>query len=174
METDPVSDTLRFLEFTIPKDGQNRRSQKFWVKRPWNTCTQICSSPNPCTTGCFSFLKCAEAVCLYIINFLKNGSKCIPSNSDLVIPHLTAVNGISLVLRTSPCFPIDVLLEERVTKTKTPWSESANELYRPSDRRLSAKWLPTFADKGCHVVSVTGSYGSILGFLDRSRYFSIK
>jgi hypothetical protein len=29
--------------------------------------------------------------------------------------------------------------------------ESASELYRPSDRRLSAKWLPTFADRGCHV-----------------------
>jgi hypothetical protein len=54
---------------------------------------------------------------------------------------------------------------------KAPWSESASELYRPSDRRLSAKWLPTFADKGCHVVSVTDPYGRILGFLDRSRYF---
>jgi hypothetical protein len=57
---------------------------------------------------------------------------------------------------------------------KTPWSESANELYRPSDRRLSAKWLSTFAHRGCHVVSVTDPYGRILGFLDRSRYFSIK
>jgi hypothetical protein len=27
---------------------------------------------------------------------------------------------------------------------KNPWSESASELYRPSDRRLSAKWLPIF------------------------------
>jgi hypothetical protein len=27
--------------------------------------------------------------------------------------------------------------------------------HRPSDRRLSAKWLPTFADKECHVVMVT-------------------
>jgi hypothetical protein len=27
---------------------------------------------------------------------------------------------------------------------------------------------------GCHVVSVTDLYGRILGFLDRSRYFSIK
>jgi hypothetical protein len=45
--------------------------------------------------------------------------------------------------------------------------------YRPSDRRLSAKWLPTFADKGCHEVSVTDPYGRILGFLDRNRYFSI-
>jgi hypothetical protein len=42
---------------------------------------------------------------------------------------------------------------------QTPWSESASELYRPSDRRFSAKWLPTFADKGCHVVSVTNPYG---------------
>jgi ElaB/YqjD/DUF883 family membrane-anchored ribosome-binding protein len=28
--------------------------------------------------------------------------------------------------------------------------------------------------EGYHVVSVTDSYGHILGFLDRSRYFSIK
>jgi hypothetical protein len=27
----------------------------------------------------------------------------------------------------------------RVYKKKTPWSESASELYRPSNRRLSAK-----------------------------------
>jgi hypothetical protein len=57
---------------------------------------------------------------------------------------------------------------------KTPRSESASELYRPSDRRLSAKLLPTFADSGCHEVSVTDPYGLILDFLDRSRYFSIK
>jgi hypothetical protein len=54
-------------------------------------------------------------------------------------------------------------------KKKTPWSESASELYRPSDRRLSAKWLPTFADRGCHVACVTDPSGRILGFLDRSR-----
>jgi hypothetical protein len=57
---------------------------------------------------------------------------------------------------------------------QTPWSESASELYRPSDRRLSAKLVSTFADRGCHVVSVTDPYGRILDFLDRSRYFSIK
>jgi hypothetical protein len=59
-------------------------------------------------------------------------------------------------------------------KKKTQWSESASELYRPSDRCLSAKWLPTFVDRGFHVVSMTDPYGRILGFLDRSRYFSIK
>jgi hypothetical protein len=29
---------------------------------------------------------------------------------------------------------------------KTPWPESASKLYRPSDRRLSAKLVPTFGD----------------------------
>jgi hypothetical protein len=46
-----------------------------------------------------------------------------------------------------------------------------SEVYRPSDRRLSVKSVPTFADKWWHVVSVTDSYGRILGFLDPSRYF---
>jgi hypothetical protein len=59
-------------------------------------------------------------------------------------------------------------------KKKTPWSESASELYRPSDRRLLAKRLPTCAERGCHAVSVTDPYGRILGFLERSRYFSLK
>jgi hypothetical protein len=31
-------------------------------------------------------------------------------------------------------------------KNKTPWPESVSELYRQSDRRLSAKLVPTFAD----------------------------
>jgi hypothetical protein len=42
---------------------------------------------------------------------------------------------------------------------------------RPSDRCLSAKLMQTFADRGCHVVSVTDPHGRILGFLARSRYF---
>jgi hypothetical protein len=57
---------------------------------------------------------------------------------------------------------------------KTPWSESASEVYRPSGRSLSAKLVPTFADRGCHVISVTDPYGRILGFLDRSRYCFLK
>jgi hypothetical protein len=56
-------------------------------------------------------------------------------------------------------------------KNQTPWPESASELYRPSDRRLSAKSAPTFSDMGCYVVSVTDLYGNILRFLDRSHYF---
>jgi hypothetical protein len=36
---------------------------------------------------------------------------------------------------------------------KTPWPESGSEFYRPSDRRLSAKLVQTFEERGCHVVS---------------------
>jgi hypothetical protein len=31
-----------------------------------------------------------------------------------------------------------------------------------------------FADRVCHVVSVTNPYGRILGFLDRSRYYFLQ
>jgi hypothetical protein len=58
-----------------------------------------------------------------------------------------------------------------VVYKKTPWLESVSELHRPSDLRFSAKLVPTFAGKGCHVVRVTDLYGRILVFLDRSCYF---
>jgi hypothetical protein len=45
--------------------------------------------------------------------------------------------------------------------------QSASELYRPRDRRLSAKLVATFEDRGSHVVSVTDPYARILGFLER-------
>jgi hypothetical protein len=50
---------------------------------------------------------------------------------------------------------------------KTPWPESLSELYRSRGRRLSAKLVPTFADRGCHVISAMNPYGHILAFLDR-------
>jgi hypothetical protein len=53
---------------------------------------------------------------------------------------------------------------------QTIWPEPASELYRPRDSRLSAKLVPTFADRGCHEVSTTDPHGRILDFLDRSRY----
>jgi hypothetical protein len=40
-------------------------------------------------------------------------------------------------------------------KTKLRGLQSASELYRPSDRHLSAKLVPTFADRGSRVVSAT-------------------
>jgi hypothetical protein len=57
---------------------------------------------------------------------------------------------------------------------KTPWPESASELYRPSDSSLPEKLVPNFVDRECHVVGVAVPYGRILGSLDRSRYFSFQ
>jgi hypothetical protein len=47
------------------------------------------------------------------------------------------------------------------------YTDRANALCRRSDCQL-------LRIEGCHVVSVTDPYGRSLGFLDRSRYFSIK
>jgi hypothetical protein len=44
-------------------------------------------------------------------------------------------------------------------KQQTPWLQSASELYPPSDRRLSAKLVPTFAERGCLVVRATNPHG---------------
>jgi hypothetical protein len=45
----------------------------------------------------------------------------------------------------------------------------------PTERPpLVSEVIANFCGWRCHVVSVTDSYGRILGFLDRSRYFSIK
>jgi hypothetical protein len=62
-------------------------------------------------------------------------------------------------------------LSPRANYADREWPEFASELYRPSDRLLSAKLAPTFAVTGRHVVRVTDLYGRNLGFLDRSRFF---
>jgi hypothetical protein len=53
---------------------------------------------------------------------------------------------------------------------QTPWPLSASELYQPSDRLLLAKLVPTFAGRGCCVVSSMNPHCRIIGFIDRSRY----
>jgi hypothetical protein len=45
------------------------------------------------------------------------------------------------------------------------------QVYRPSDRRLSAKLVSASADRECRVVSATDPYGRILYFLDQSSYY---
>jgi hypothetical protein len=52
-----------------------------------------------------------------------------------------------------------MMISVEQTSKQTPWPESASELCLPSDRRLSTKLVPTFADRWCHVVTVTESYG---------------
>jgi hypothetical protein len=88
--------------------------------------------------------------CLSWLRFLRDFPKSLQKNTGIVSPisprQLPSIN-------------------------KTPWFWSASELYRPSDRRLSAKLVPTLADRGCHVVSATKSTAVNFGFLDQSRYF---
>jgi hypothetical protein len=57
-------------------------------------------------------------------------------------------------------------ISNKKKKKKTPWLYTASELYRPSDRRLSLKLVPTFAGRNCHVVSATDPMAVNLGFLD--------
>jgi hypothetical protein len=69
------------------------------------------------------------------------------------------------------CLQPELAVSSRARDQKTPlWPESVSELYRPSESRLSAKLVPTFADRGFHVVNVTDPYDRNLGFLDRSNY----
>jgi hypothetical protein len=62
---------------------------------------------------------------------------------------------------------VELLLMMIIKNKNLHGLEPASELYRPSDRRLSAKLVPTFADRGCHMVRLANPYGRILGFLDR-------
>jgi hypothetical protein len=61
------------------------------------------------------------------------------------------------------------LFEVHILITKTQWPQSASELYRPSDRRLSAKLVPTFAWSAQRIPTSVNP-----GFLDRSRYSFIQ
>jgi hypothetical protein len=78
-------------------------------------------------------------------------------------PSSGVLNNWRTTLRKLDLFPSSRKGRER----ETPWSYSASELYRPSDRRLSAKLMPTFAGRGCRV-SAADPYSHNLGFLDRS------
>jgi hypothetical protein len=96
----------------------------------------------------------------------------ITTTTKIIIILIIIIN--TLLGQVQSFVTVRMVRHKQTTNKQTPWSESASELYRPSDRRLSAKRLPTFVDKGCHVVSVTDPFGRTLGFLDRSRSFSIK
>jgi hypothetical protein len=47
---------------------------------------------------------------------------------------------------------------------KTPWASDRERTKLTSDYRLSAKLVPTFADRGCRVISMTDPYGPNLCF----------
>jgi hypothetical protein len=71
--------------------------------------------------------------------------------------------------RVSAWCNMDICLEiaSEFYKQQPPWPESASEKYRPT----AATLVSVFANRGCHVVSVTDPHGRIIDFLDRSLYF---
>jgi hypothetical protein len=88
-----------------------------------------------------------------------------------------------IVLRFRTCFRCKVLWRQRRWKIRSRISGGGaiktiqisvawvrEQLYRPSDCRLSEKLVPTFADRGCQVISVTDPYGRIPAFLDWSSH----
>jgi hypothetical protein len=70
--------------------------------------------------------------------------------------------------QTEPCIDGKQLVKNAPLKHR---GVSANELYRPSDRRLSAKLVPSFANRGVRCVQCNGSPWPCSQFLDRSLYF---
>jgi hypothetical protein len=66
-----------------------------------------------------------------------------------------------------------ILTINYVNKRLHGLSPRANYTDRATAACRRSDWQ-IFVDRGCHVVSVTNPYVSILGFLDRSRYFPIK
>jgi hypothetical protein len=95
--------------------------------------------------------------------------KCSELGLDIVANR----NPFIFVISNMLPFPSTSFHVRRSSKIP-PWTESESELYRPGDRPLSAKLVPTFVNRGCHKVSVTDPYGRNLGFRDRSRYFFFK
>jgi hypothetical protein len=73
------------------------------------------------------------------------------------LQRLLRIPCMQLISVVFNCMETDVLvrpstLNQMYQETFCP--QSASELYPPSDRCLLAKLLPTFTDRGCHVVSV--------------------
>jgi hypothetical protein len=89
-------------------------------------------------------------------------------HSPIIIPFL--LNNLQILMY----FVWFVTKCQRNTINPAPWPESASELYRPSDHRMSTKLVPIFSDRGCHAVIVTDPYGRILVSLVRSRYLFLQ
>jgi hypothetical protein len=91
--------------------------------------------------------------------------------ADILIGLLNPEDGGYIFLWNISWLSTDYKALKHTKKNSMVWVRQRT--IPPGGPTLSAKWLPTFADRVCHVVSVTDPYGRILGFLDRSRYFSI-
>jgi hypothetical protein len=89
---------------------------------------------------------------------MKEGWKYIPPKRRLTFRHCTALKSYALTPRTKK---LKKKPKFHGLSPRANYTGRASASGRRSDCQL-------FADRGCHVVSVTDPYGRILGFLDRS------
>jgi hypothetical protein len=81
-------------------------------------------------------------------------------------------DGMRFLREVKECTTGDKLKRKQENKNKpTPSPWSASEIYRPRDRRLSAKLVPTFVDREYRVDSETDPHGRNLAFPDWSRCY---
>jgi hypothetical protein len=125
-----------------------------------------------CHWGAFSYSTSVFSAGFHCTNF---SFIIFLDNRPFIVPSLTALNEQFnirdpgclcpiCICSTGSCWLAGHVYWCQIIK-KTQWSPLANYT------DLVAKSVPTFADRGCHVVSVTDPYCLILGFLYRSRYF---
>jgi hypothetical protein len=148
------------------------------ASRYYNCCTEDSTSPWNYGYSCHNF----SLSYLFILWWSRQDlARSHTTNACLNLGQASSYLGWGTVLflshfsknaRIIPQFVHDefYLSPFQLKKKKTPWPESASELYQLSDCRLSAKLVPTFADRGYHVVSVTSPYGHILGFLHQKTF----
>jgi hypothetical protein len=92
--------------------------------------------------------------------------RCCCGAVGLRVPHalLRALGCIAPTASTAATFSLSA---SQPAYKQTSWSESARELHRPSDCRLSAKSVPTFADRGVSLVSAADPLQSSSWFSSR-------
>jgi hypothetical protein len=100
-------------------------------------------------TGCLQIRTNHELSAIRLPRTILLGKKQIHQDWQVIGAH-EGTQVCRPAFRSTTCFStmnltITVL---DISHKKTPWPESTSELYQPSDRCLSAKLVPTFADRG--------------------------
>jgi hypothetical protein len=88
---------------------------------------------------------------LFTESLYSNGCRCLAQDEYVTISNIisyTVYKGRANAALGVCINHVDRFLHSEVWHKGNPKSESASELYRPRDRRLLAKFMPTFADRG--------------------------
>jgi hypothetical protein len=95
---------------------------------------------HPCSSSVSSHLSSNTFYTPHIKKIAQNWASLALANIQFCIPYFKKM---SKEEEEESCKRVSVL----VSDIKTPWHESVSELYRPSNRHLSVRLVPTFADR---------------------------